>query len=503
MPMSPSERRVARAGLLARRLVIAAACAAAPACDRPEGQRLVVASSWPAEARAAVESEFQRWLAAAGPDRSNRPLRLEWLRLEPGDDLIRLASRRNPPDVLLGGWSSEYRALASAGRLAPSAGEGSALWLVARRSVVRLAQRSGWARLPDRSQPGAASFTRPEDVANRSASPILVFNDPRVDPVSLCWAESLLRERGFRDGYARLIRAAALARAPGRLPGSASGTLARGEAELAPFLSPENPSGVDTEADTALPLGAGGGGAFALPARVVHADLEAARPCRWVEGAAVVRDAPHAALARIFMRFLAETQTMTTAAQDDPADTDDETVAGARGLLADLLGATLVDAHDELCRAWDALERAGFAPKALEWMTEPPPWPPASVTKLQAQRDANAAGLMETLASEIAPAPSVRADLLRCWLTSARPIELSLLSELARAAEGRLCGEPRFRAWLKAEWTAWARQRYRRVARLADAPAIRHPAAAQGSLWRAGPWFILHPSSFILLSRAP
>ena len=41
------------------------------------------------------------------------------------------------------------------------------------------------------------------------------------------------------------------------------------------------------------------------------------------------------------------------------------------------------------------------------------------------------------------------------------------LAELAGAADGRLAREPRFRAWLRGEWTAWTRQLYRRVARLA------------------------------------
>ena len=50
-------------------------------------------------------------------------------------------------------------------------------------------------------------------------------------------------------------------------------------------------------------------------------------------------------------------------------------------MVADLLGATLVDAQDELWAAWASLERAGYPEPALEWLTEPPPWPPASVAK--------------------------------------------------------------------------------------------------------------------------
>jgi hypothetical protein len=42
-----------------------------------------------------------------------------------------------------------------------------------------------------------------------------------------------------------------------------------------------------------------------------------------------------------------------------------------------------------------------------------------------------------------------------------------LMAEMAAAVDGRLAREPRFRAWLRSEWTAWHRQLYRRVARVA------------------------------------
>jgi hypothetical protein len=90
--------------------------------------------------------------------------------------------------------------------------------------------------------------------------------------------------------------------------------------------------------------------------------------------------------------------------------------------------------------------------------------------------------LVETLAAEVAPQPPARAWLLRSWLSPPRIVDDELLKELARAAQGQLGHEPRFRAWLQEEWTAWARQRYRRVARVADSmpaprPVARSPAA--------------------------
>jgi hypothetical protein len=77
---------------------------------------------------------------------------------------------------------------------------------------------------------------------------------------------------------------------------------------------------------------------------------------------------------------------------------------------------------------------------------------------------------MDALASEIAPDATVRVELVKSWLAPPLTIDRRVLAELAGLADGRLLSEPRFRAWLKAEWTVWARQRYRRVSRLAGSP---------------------------------
>jgi hypothetical protein len=143
---------------------------------------------------------------------------------------------------------------------------------------------------------------------------------------------------------------------------------------------------------------------------------------------------------------------------------------GVDTLIAELLGATLVDAQDELWTAWKAFARAGYPEPARKWLTEPPPWPPASIEKYLRREGENSMALIETLAAELAPTPSVRAWLVRSWLSPARPMDETLLTELALAAKGQLGAEPRLRAWLRAEWTASARQRYRRVARLAAIP---------------------------------
>jgi len=180
------------------------------------------------------------------------------------------------------------------------------------------------------------------------------------------------------------------------------------------------------------------------------------------EGVAVVRGAPHAAAGRTVLTELARLGRVTPPPK--PALSPE-----ARSLLADLLGATLVDARVELSAARRALIDAGQPERPRQWMTQAPPWPPASVAKIL-ERESNAMPLLETLAAQIAPEADVRAWLLRSWLSPSRRIDGATLDELAGAVHGRLAREPRFRSWLRGEWTAWARQRYRRVARQAASP---------------------------------
>jgi hypothetical protein len=142
-------------------------------------------------------------------------------------------------------------------------------------------------------------------------------------------------------------------------------------------------------------------------------------------------------------------------------------------LLCDLLGATLIDEQDELRPAWEALLKAGRPGDWEARLTVAPPWPPASVTRLvrrHAAEGEDPAPWVETLANQVAADTMARAWLLTTWGRDPRPIDGRFLDELARAADGRLVADPRFRAWLRAEWTAWAGQRYRWVARHAGGP---------------------------------
>ncbi len=159
----------------------------------------------------------------------------------------------------------------------------------------------------------------------------------------------------------------------------------------------------------------------------------------------------------MFFRFLHETGQAETPRADATGGTEVDS------LLADLLGAALVDAQDELWTAWITLKQADQPPRAALIVVDAgSPWPPASIEKLEGD---NAEVLVQTLIEQLAPDAELRAWLSRSWLGAKRLVDGSLLEEIAQAADGRLVREPRFRARLRAEWTAWARQRYRRVTR--------------------------------------
>ena len=389
---------------------------------------LVIASGWPEADRAALESAFRRWIERAHAV-TRGPVRVHWVVLMPGDDLARVVRRRAPLDLVLGGPASAFAKLDRQGRLAPARRLEHPSWRVLRRSPIGLAMRSG--RTPDqKSQPDAtAPAPRPG---------LLTFDDPRHDPLALAWAEGQLGAASWAEGYARLVRYAGHPRRIGRQEGSALAAVERGEAAMTPAVAPHDPG-----RNPSLRFLPGEPGP------------------EWVEGVAVVSGGNHPDLARQFLEFLAGRGQAEPPTPVSGADLD------ASDLLADLLGATLVDAQDELWAAWAKLGRSARPGRAEMWMTRPPPWPPASVEKLL-DRD-KPSPLLETLVGELAPDPEVRAWLVRSWLGPPRLIDRALLTELAEAADGRLVLEPRFRAWLRGEWTAWARQRYRRVARLAVA----------------------------------
>jgi hypothetical protein len=389
--------------------------AVAPGCEPAVSDPLVIATSWPAADRRRIETEFAGWLEQHSEASPRGRVRIDWLNLARGDDLEKLAGRRLPPDVLLGGPTPSYERLARAKRLSALPINGSPDWAVIRRAAIR---------------PVTASSEGHESAAAADHRGV-AFADPRNDPISLAWAQAQLARGGFREGYARLVEVAGYRPRIERQVGSVSASIDGEEAGLA--------------------------------ARVIPSDRSppGAASIAWTEGVAIVRAARHPDQALAFLKFLAATDragSMLTREERATADDHD--------LLADLLGATLVDAQDELWAAWAALQRAGLPPSQLRWMTEPPPWPPASIAKILTGQGEQSMTMVETLAGQLAPDPAARAWLISSLLSPPRLIDSQVLDELTRAADGCLFREPRFREWLRAEWTAWARQRYRRVLRV-------------------------------------
>jgi hypothetical protein len=372
-------------------LALAVMIVNAPGCAPGSPERLVVATSWPAEARQKLEADFEHW-RSAGPDHAGHSrVQLQWLALAPGDDPFKLAFRATPPHVILGGPSSTFALLASMERLSPIEHAGASRW---------------------------CTVARPGGGGSSASAMSERWGDPRADHDSLRWAIELLSEGRWRDGYARLVRASAGRERIGR--------------------SAENR------------------GLFEPPA---------------MDGAAIAVATADQELAQAFLQFLVETQGAKAAANSskDRTGVPEE----ANSLVADLLWSRLVDAQDELWTAVRAIETVSDRDRAMEWLLEAPPWPPASVAKYLGREGEGGMALIETLATEVAPEPPARAWLLRSWLAPAGFVDERLLSELSDAAGGRLCREPRFRAWLREEWTAWARQRYRRVARWASTQPSR------------------------------
>lgn len=410
-------------------------------CVRIPGQTgsLTIATSWSEAERSQLDEAFERWLVnKLDPEPLGTGIRIDWLTIERGTDLSQVVRPRRgrwdprppSPDIVLGGPPSSYQRLAKLGKLAPIDGPEHPLWSHVHRSPM------GWAvKLKATGSPTQKEATEPAatqaPTSSRPDRP--TFDDPRHDPVALAWAKGELNAGSWADGYAQLVRDAGHSRRVGRQAGSALAAVERGEAEATPAVS----------ADV---VGQPGAVRF----------LSAPGAPDWLEGAGIVAGSGSQRLSQMFFQFLNE----TGQAEPPRADTTDDFEVDS--LLADLLGATLVDSQEELWTAWATLNRAGQPARAAMWLMQAPPWPPASIEKLEGD---NSEVLVQTLIEQLAPDADLRAWLSRSWLGAKRRVDGPLLEEIARAADGRLAREPRFRAWLRAEWTAWARQRYRRVTR--------------------------------------
>lgn len=184
------------------------------------------------------------------------------------------------------------------------------------------------------------------------------------------------------------------------------------------------------------------------PARLEAAEGVAAD---WIDGASATAWARQPGEARRFVEAVGD----GTSGGFDPAE-------GRTALIAaDLLGALLTDAGDELREAWPRLARELGEEEAAKRLGGLPTWPPESVRAVARAHPDDAESWLGTLAESMTDDDPAATWLISQWMGNPRPVDLAVVREIAGAVGGRLVAEPRFRSWLRGEWAAWARMRYR------------------------------------------
>ena len=238
-----------------------------------------------------------------------------------------------------------------------------------------------------------------------------------------------------------------------------------GPAEVVPpGLDPRDSPATLAEAQRVLSIKGWNEGYESLVRRPVGYPFAPADPIKIdgpprIEAIALVRGGSHPDQAERFLTALTAEGWIT------PSPPDAEVQARTDDLVADLLGAALIDARNERRDAQMALETHSHPAIAEGAVGQLPPWPPASVAQLQ--EGEGRGPLAEALIEQIAPDPTARLWLAASWHQPRQRVNLDLLRAISAAEGGQLVREPRFRAWLRGEWTAWTQQLYRRVARLA------------------------------------
>lgn len=368
------------------------ACAIGAGCGREAGEDLVVACCWSGPERASLEADFRAWLAA-GPDAPRDAPRVRWVAFDVNAGPPGASPWARAPDLVVGGPPEAHDVWVKDGRIA---GE-----QVASRVVVR--ERSFGLVLAgaEAAPPGPITL---DELAGPKWRGRLALADPRTHAPALALAAGCLDEYGWERGFAVLARLHDNAVAVVR--GDPAAVVGRGRAQAAIV-----PGGMD--------------GPLALPI--------AYREC-----ASLARDPAHPEVARSFLGFLKERL-------PGPADLPAPPASGPVRLLADFLGATLVDRHGDGHLA----DGGGLSL---------PPWPPESLAAL---RDRDESGdLVRVLAEQIVADAEARAWLQASW-DELGTFDGERWRALAQRGRGTLPREPRLRAWLIADWDEWSRTRRR------------------------------------------
>ncbi len=406
--------------------------------DRPSNpDTLVVATTWPRPICDRLVDQI--WSNAQPQERMLWPdPPIEWLTISANEDLVRLIKRRPRIDFVFGGPLDAYQRLERNGVLQPW-NEQSPI-PVHSLMVRQLGLATGKPLDPTRIW---ETWDQPQSVGKA------VLSDPRTSPLTSSFVNGYLSLNHWNTRWSSLVRVFANARTILWHRGNGPGT------SIGASTHPRDPSfGIATDFEQHPSL---------LDSQLQFVPLldDKDRPLRWIEGLARTGRVTRNGLVEATQDLLM--QRFAIQAQIDP---ESSTMLDVNVLIDDLVGATLVDANEELRRTWRRLIAVGRPQDWESWMTGPPPWPPASV--LRYRRDSVNGEPNRTLETNllrlIAPDPSLRHDLERSWQREARPIGRAILNELVQMGGGQMMREPRLRNWLRAEWTAWARQRYRRIA---------------------------------------
>ncbi len=194
----------------------------------------------------------------------------------------------------------------------------------------------------------------------------------------MAWMESVLQRDSWAGGYVRLVRQARGARPPGRQTGAALAAVERGEVGMAPAVCAQS--------------------------HKVDWDYEQIAP--WGYGVAVVRGGPHAAEARAFSKTffgLFETPPPTLSTGCPVFDRRSPWFnpgRGPRGACRRLVGARC----GQRSRSPDPMDDAGPSLAARF----------GGEASRRSECDANG---RDTRRARIAPEPTMRAWLLRSWLS--------------------------------------------------------------------------------------
>ena len=373
------------------------------------GPKLVIISSHWEGVRQEFGEAFSRWMASRG-----RPVRVEWLDVGGTVDMVKFVQSeftRSPKgigiDLVFGGGVEAHRHLAARGLLEPVfLTDEEQRDLPAHYGGMPLrdpdnrwfgAALSGFGILYNRAVLRRMGFAIPkswEDLASRELFTWVGSGNPRSSGSTHMVYEIVLQSYGWNEGWRLLTRMAANVRSFSQSSAEVPRDVAVGEVACGMALDSYAWSVIESKGGDRL--------GYVLPEgrTVINPDA-----------IAMLRGAPHRDLAEAFVHFVLSRRGQLlwmrpkgapggprrfllarmsvrpdlygagqghSAVRVNPfrwkvvSFYDSKRASRRWDLLNDLLGACLIDSHEQLQKAWQAVTRAGLPADGLEELTRPP-----------------------------------------------------------------------------------------------------------------------------------